>query len=240
VVAAAATLLAVSHSIGLAVVALIAAGAAWITGLGLLGTAYQSQLPAWVKARSFSYYLVAFQGANAIGALCLGAVAQATSVSTAFLIIGGGLAISAVATWPLALPDQVPSDDGMAEPVALPQLDGEPLDGPVLVTVDYPLAPGQADAFLDLGTQLRRLRRRTGAQRWHLHRDVDALDRFSETFLVGSWEEHERQHARLAHGDRELLDRIDELLAPGQVHTVRHAFGVEPPRHRSRPDLLSP
>ncbi len=234
VVAAAAALLAVSHSVGLAAVALIAAGAAWITGLGLLGAAYQGQLPAWVKARSFSYYLVAFQGANAIGALCLGALAQATSVATAFLVIGGGLVVSAVATWPLALPAQVPSDDLMAEPMPLPQLDGEPLDGPVLVSVDYPLAPDQADAFLDLAAELRRLRRRTGAQRWHLHRDAEALDRFTEMFLVGSWEEHERQHARIARGDRELLERIDGLLAPGQARLARHAFGVRPPRHRER------
>ena len=41
-------------------------------GLGLLGAAYQGQLPPWVKARGVSYYLVAFQGANGIGALVLG------------------------------------------------------------------------------------------------------------------------------------------------------------------------
>jgi MFS family permease len=234
VVAAAAALLAMTHSVGLAVVALIAAGAAWITGLGLLGTAYQGQLPSWVKARSFSYYLVAFQGANAIGALCLGAVAQATSVATAFAIIGGGLAVSALVTWPLALPAGVPSDDQLAEPLPLPQVDGNGLAGPVLVTVDYPLAPGNAEAFLDLASELRRVRRRTGAQRWHLHRDVEDADAFTETFLVGSWEEHERQHARLARGDQELLDRIDTLLAPGQTRSAHHAFGVKPPGRRDR------
>ena len=43
--AAAALLLAVSRSIELAVVALIVAGGAWITALGLLGAAYQGELP---------------------------------------------------------------------------------------------------------------------------------------------------------------------------------------------------
>jgi MFS family permease len=232
-VAGASALLAVTHSVALAVLALIVAGAAWITGLGLLSTAYQGQLPAWVKARAFSYYLVAFQGASGIGALCLGAIAQASSVSTAFLVVGGGLAVSAIATWRLPLPDTAPADEGMAEPLPLPQLPGDVdvRDGPVSVTVDYALAPGSSDAFLDVAAELRRMRRRTGAIRWHLHRDVMDTDLFIETFLVGSWEEHERQHARLARGDREVLDRIDKLLRPGRPRSAQHSLGVRPPRH---------
>lgn len=37
---------------------------------------------------------------------------------------------------------------------------------------------------------------------------------------VGSWEEHERQHARLQGADREVLDAIDALLAPGEHRTA--------------------
>ena len=240
-VAGASAVLAVTHSVALAVLALIVAGAAWITGLGLLSTAYQGQLPAWVKARAYSYYLVAFQGASGIGALCLGAIAQASSVTTAFLVVGGGLTLSAIATWRLPLPDTAPADDLMAEPLPLPQVPGDldVQDGPVLVTVDYALAPGSADAFLDLAAELRRMRRRTGAIRWHLHRDVMDADLFIETFLVGSWEEHERQHARLATGDREVLDRLDALLREGRPRSAQHSLGVRPnhrhPRERRPP-----
>lgn len=40
--------------------------------------------------------------------------------------------------------------------------------------------PSQVDAFLALTGQLRRMRRRTGAVHWHLHRDVDDPSRFTE------------------------------------------------------------
>jgi len=234
VVAGAAGLLAVTHSVAIAAVALIAAGAAWIMGLGLLGAAYQGELPGWVKARGVSYYLVAFQGANGIGALFLGGIAQATSVSSAFLVVGGGLAVSAIATWPLALPASAAGEDLMAEPLPLPDVPGTVEQGPVLVTVQYALSPGNADAFLAAGGELRGARRRTGAIRWHLHRDLQDTDLFIETFLVGSWEEHERQHSRLERGDRDVLDEIDALLRPGRPRTAHHALGVRPPRHRRR------
>jgi MFS family permease len=228
VVAGASALLAVTHSVALAAVALLAAGASWITGIGLLGAAYQSQLPAWVKARGVSYYLVAFQGANGVGALCLGAVAQLTTVSTAFLVVAGALTLATLATWRVALPEPLAQDHQLAEPLPLPDVEEAVEDGPVLVTVDYPVAAGNADAFLEAATALRRIRRRTGATRWHLHRDLEDPDLFVETFLVGSWQEHERQHARLERGDQAVLDRIDALLQPGRRRTARHSVGISP------------
>jgi MFS family permease len=235
VVAGASALLAVTHSVALVVVALLAAGASWIMGIGLLGAAYQGQLPAWVKARGVSYYLVAFQGANGVGALCLGAVAQLTTVSTAFLVVAGALALGTIVTWRVALPEPVSLDHQLAEPMPLPDVEGTVEDGPVLVTVDYLLAPGNADAFLNAATDLRRIRRRTGATRWHLHRDLEDTDLFTETFLVGSWDEHERQHAHLERGDQRVLDHIDTLLGPGQTRTAHHAVGVRLGRRGRRP-----
>jgi MFS family permease len=232
IVACASALLAVTHSVALAAIALVAAGAAWITGLGLLGAAYQSQLPGWVKARAYAYYLVAFQGATGIGSLVIGAIAQASTVSTAFLLVGAGLAVAAAATWRLALPTSAAGDELMAEPLPLPEVDDDVQDGPVLVTVDYALAPGNADVFLAAARELRRARRRTGATGWHLHRDLEDTDLFTETFLVGSWAEHERQHARLERRDRDVLDQIDGLLRAGRLRTAHHAIGVRATRHR--------
>jgi predicted MFS family arabinose efflux permease/quinol monooxygenase YgiN len=229
-VAVPALLLAVTHSVAVAVVALVAAGGAWITGLGLLGAAYQGQLPSWVKARGLSYYLVAFQGANGIGALVLGGVAQASSVATALTILAAALLVAAPVTWPLAFPAPVGTAPMAEQPLPLPDVAGVQ-QGPVAITVTYRLAPGREEAFLAHAAELRRTRRRTGALHWHLHRDLEHADRFEELFIVGSWEEHERQHDRLQGRDREVLDEIDTLLAPGQHRTANHAVGVRPPRH---------
>ena len=236
IVAGAAVLLALTHSIPVAVVALIAAGACWITGLGLMSTAYQGQLPAWVKARSFSYYLVAFQGASAIGVLCLGAVAQATTVVTALLVIAGGLVASGLLTLTLPLPISDRESVLPADPVPLPELEVDVTHGPVVVTVEYSVADGSTDAFLLAARELRQARRRTGAVHWHLHQDVEVPGLFSETFIVGSWDEHERQHARLQRSDQAVFDRIDGFLEPGRPRRVHHALGVSVPR-RSKASL---
>jgi MFS family permease len=230
-IAASAALLAISHSVIVAVVALIVAGAAWIIALGVMSSAYQGQLPGWVKARSYAYYLIAFQGANGIGALCLGGVAQATSVSTALLVVAGGLVAAGLLTLPLPLPGSGDVALLASDPLPLPELPTTVQEGPVAVSVRYRLAPSADQAFLAAAVELRRLRRRTGAVHWHLHRDLDDPALFTELFIVGSWEDHERQHARIQAGDRAVLTRIDGLLAPGEARTARHALGIRVGHH---------
>jgi hypothetical protein len=51
--------------------------------------------------------------------------------------------------------------------------------------------------------------------------------------VVGSWEEHEHQHARLAGSDLASVERIDALLAPGHPRQARHALGVRPRREHA-------
>jgi MFS family permease len=226
--AAPAALLAITHSVALTAIVLVAAGAAWITGLGTLSNAYQGQLPAWSKARAFAYYLVAFQGAMGIGSLVIGAVAQATNVRTALLVVAGGLLVCLVATSRLPLPAHTGGDEHLADPLPLPETPDTSGHGPLAVTVEYAIQPAQVDAFLALTGDLRRLRRRTGAVHWHLHRDVSDRSLFSELFIVGSWEEHEQQHARVERADQQLLTQIDHLLQPGKPRVAHHAIGVRP------------
>lgn len=230
VTAAAAALLALTHSVPVAVVALVFCGAAWITGLGLLGAAYQGELPGWVKARGLSYYLVAFQGANGIGSLAFGTVAQGSSVMTALYVVAAMLALVTVGTWWLALPLDTANRSMSELPIPLdpPNLAIE--RGPVVVSVDYHVAPGNSAAFLDAAVDLRRVRRRTGAVRWHLHRDVVDPCYFEESFVVGSWEEHEHQHARLIGPDLATVEAIDALLEPDRPRRARHALSVRPRR----------
>jgi quinol monooxygenase YgiN len=146
-------------------------------------------------------------------------------------VIAIALVVVVPVTWRLAFPPALGGGPLTEAPLALPEVTTVQ-EGPVAITVSYRLAPGQADAFLALAAELRRTRRRTGADRWHLHRDLEDTDRFEEVFIVGSWEEHERQHARLQGPDREVLDAIDALLAPGERRTARHALAIRPSRVR--------
>jgi hypothetical protein len=48
------------------------------------------------------------------------------------------------------------------------------------------------------------IRRRDGALEWGVYQDVADPRRWLETFLVESWVEHLRQHARITVADRAL------------------------------------
>ena len=83
-------------------------------------------------------------------------------------------------------------------------------------------SPPVRAAFLEHTKQLRHFRQRTGAIEWRLFVDESAPNRYVETFLVGSWEEHERQHARATQHDSALLEELDRLLVPGTHRTAHH------------------
>lgn len=235
-VAAGAVVLAVSHSVALDAVALVWAGAAWITGIGLLGAAYQTSMPAWVKARGMSYYLIAFQGSNAIGALVFGALAGATTTSTALVVMAVVLAGVVLLLWRLPLPAPETQDVVSADPWPLPDIGDDPSGtGPVMVQVVWRVGEERVGEFLAGVAQLRRLRRRTGAISWRIYRDTSDTAALIETFVVGSWEEHERQHARLSAADLKTIDAASELTEDPAERPVRHLLAVPTGRHSARP-----
>jgi len=220
-VAVASLVLAVSHTAVLDGAALVISGLGWILGLGLLNSSFQSALPSWVKARGMSFYTIAFQGSTGVGALALGAVAQVTSVDNGLLVLAAGLVVSGAATLRLSLPR--PGEIDVTPADSMPLRDGPPAtDGTVLVIARYDVAPGSEEAFLARSDRLRHFRQRTGAVEWRLFVDERRPGRYVETFLVGSWEEHERQHARATQNDEALLSELNGLLVPGTRRVANH------------------
>jgi hypothetical protein len=65
-------------------------------------------------------------------------------------------------------------------------------------------------------------RLRDGATGWGLFRDAADPERFLETFVVASWAEHLRQHARITVADRDVEARALALLQPGTLPVVSH------------------
>ena len=159
-----------------------------------------------------AYYTVVFQGATGTGALALGAVAQATSIDTGLAVLGGGLVVGAIATLRLSLPAPGDIDVTPADVMPIPDLPDVPV-GPVLVTAQYDVAAGNEGAFLARKDRLRHFRQRTGGFEWRMFVDPEVPGRYIETFLVGSWEEHERQHARATQHDSALLEELRAIGA---------------------------
>ena len=80
------------------VVFLIPAGMAWVGILATMNSTLQLFLPAWVRARGLSVYQMVLFGAQGLGALLWGVVADAFGLPLAFLVAGGLLAGGAVST----------------------------------------------------------------------------------------------------------------------------------------------
>ena len=211
-----------------AVLALVLAGMGWIGALSTLSASIQLLLPPWVRARGLAFYLLVFQGGQALGALVWGLAAQAWGLSAALLAAAALLLAGAAsaAVWPLHELAAPPGVDQRGWPEPVFEAEPAPGDGPVLVLVEYRLKPDAEAAFTGAMEQVERTRRRTGAVSWGLYRDSADPLRFIETFTVSSWSEHLAQHHDRYSGldrafeaaSRELLSdepRVTHALAPG-------------------------
>ena len=198
--------------------ALLLGGAAWTPFMSVLNTAVQSLAPEWARARVLAFYLLVFEGSIAAGSAVWGAVTDRFGIRTAFLAAGMGLAISILLKILYAMPkDAIDLSVWNHWPLPLstagPALD----EGPVLVTVEYVVHPEKADEFKKAMHHYQRVRRRDGAVRWALYYDAKDRTRYLETFIVHSWAEHLRQHARFTMEDRKIEEHV-------------HSFVEQPPK----------
>jgi MFS family permease len=202
---------------------LVIGGFAWILVLSTVNSQYQSTLPGWAKARGMSYYLVIFQGGGALGSAVFGVLAQSSGLTHALLAAAIGLALVAVAGLrlpfkPIPPQDLLPTGDWPS-----PQLLGAKAPGgPVMVTVEYRPRPGLEQDLLDTLHAARYARRRTGAVSWRVWRDAAETGHVLEQFVVGSWDEHLRQHERVSRRDQERFESIRAMTDPGRPTTVTH------------------
>jgi MFS family permease len=226
--------LALASSQALAVLALVLAGAGWIAVLTTANVAAQTQLPNWVRGRGLALYLTTFYGAMTVGSLAWGRLADITSVPTALLAAAAlGSVALLLSFWkplPEAEPDLTPSMH-WPEPVMSTEMAAslEHDRGPVLVTVSYEIAPVAVPEFLDALTRLAAERRRDGADQWGVYEDTERPGCFVESFVLPSWREHERQHARVSRADEALQAAVQALHVGPSPPRVWHGIA---PRHR--------
>ena len=188
-----------------------------------------------------SFYLVVFQGGNAIGSAVMGVVAGAAGLTATLVIAAAGLALGPLAglAWrfrTIAPEDLLPAGDWPAPHLAAPdgsEPDGSAPEGPVLVTVEYRARPDTAGELMAALHQTRFSRRRTGAISWRAWRDASDPSRILDQFVVASWPEHLRQHERVTRRDQARLDRIRELADPERPAVVTHWLAASPLPPRS-------
>jgi MFS family permease len=201
-------------------VIMLIGGGAWISFISLFNVQVLNQTPDWVRARVLAVSMLVFQGAVAAGSAAWGAVAARVGLGTALLWAGIGTILSTVLGLFLRLPD-ASIDLTPWNHWRLPSIVDTDADaGPILVTVEYHVDPERVSEFIKTMRQYGRVRRRDGASRWGICRDLETTDRYIETFVVSSWAEHLRQHDRLTRADSQLEKRLRNCVV--SEPNVRH------------------
>ncbi|MDB5421796.1 MAG: transporter, partial [Brevundimonas sp.] len=216
--------LALAKSVWIAGPVMVMAGLAWIGMLTSLNVAAQLASPSWVKARALAVYLVAFQGAMTGGSILWGVLAARTDVTTALIVAATGQALAVVLAFRWRLPtdravDLTPSHH-WADPTPATEPGAD--RGPVLIEIEYRVAPNRVAAFVAALRSFKAVRRRDGAIRWDVWEDAAEPGRIIETFVVESWLEHLRQHARVTEADRIEQDALNAFHIGDDPPRVRH------------------
>ncbi|WP_269715357.1 MFS transporter [Caulobacter sp. NIBR2454] len=215
--------LAASHNPYVAGGVMVVAGLAWIGMLTSLNVAAQMAAPGWVKARALAVYLLVFQGAMTGGSLLWGALAARTDVATALMVAAAGQMLALILAVFWRLPAGEGADLSPSGHWAEPETSGAPHgDRPVMIEIEYRVASDRVGEFVDALRRFKTVRHRDGAIRWDVWEDAAEPGRVIESFVVESWLEHQRQHARVTNADRVEQDLLNAFHQGEERPVVRH------------------
>ncbi|MGI8895942.1 MAG: MFS transporter [Casimicrobiaceae bacterium] len=224
-------LIAATDVTAIALVGACGAGVAWVSVLASLSAGTQSTAPAWVRARAVAMNLVAVQASLAVGSVLWGALASVAD--TRVTLAASAVCMVLLYALNRRVRVEMGSEADVTPAVQLPDLaiaiEPLPDDGPVLIQLEYQVAPEQRDAFLRAVHAAEPTRRRNGATSWRVFRDLSQDGRYVERYIVTSWAEYVRLRTRMTMADRELQNRVEELQRPDVPVRVSRLIGVEAP-----------
>lgn len=199
-------------------------GNAWVMLLASFNVGAQRVLPPWVRARGISLYQMTFFAVLALGSIIWGAVANAIGIPDTLMVASGVLLIGLLFTRNLNLLYTESLNLSPSKHWPVPRIAEEPGPdrGPVLVTVRYNIDPDKAEEFKNIMKEMGTIRRRDGAFRWGLFRDLGDPSQFLETFLVHSWAEHLRQHERITEIDRVIENKVHSFHIGEHPPAIHH------------------
>ncbi len=212
--AVALVLFGIAHQTATALFASLLAGACWIATLSSLNVSAQLALPEWVRGRGLAIYVTVFFGALTLGSTVWGEVAALVGLPAAHMVAAAGALLGIPLTWRAKLQTGAKLDltPSMHWPSPVVPEDLEPDAGPVMVLVEYNIAPTDRERFLEVLESIAAERQRDGAYAWGVFEDTARPGRLVESFLVESWLEHLRQHERVTKADRAVQERLASLV----------------------------
>jgi MFS family permease len=223
VFAVATAVVGLSTRLPLTMLALLLAGAGWVSAFATFNVAVQLAAPRWVVARALSLYQMAAFGGIAGGSWLWGVVAEQEGMVlpllTCTMVLLGCAALGA---WrPLAQSEHLDLDP--LRPWEQPET-AVPVDartGPVVITIEYVIRQEDQLQFLAAMSERRRIRRRDGALNWRLLRDLSNPELWVERYETATWLDYARLNSRMTRHD---------AVVPESLRALHH--GTEGPRVR--------
>lgn len=204
-----------SPSVWIDVPAMFVAGVGWTTAMTSVQVGAQLALPGWIVARGMAVFNLVQVGGLALASASWGLVA-AWSLSNAYGIAAGVMAAGMLlARRQRLLPEHADRAAVVHVDEPVVAITPRPFDGPVLVTIAYRVPASDMRAFAAQMRLVEKYRRRTGAVRWGLFRDLDAPDRLVEMFAVRSWVEHLRRFERITTASKKLFEPMEACREAG-------------------------
>ena len=244
VYAAALAVLALSTSAAVVAVAMLLAGAAWVSVQSTWMSMGHQFFPDWVRPRLIAFILLMFQGTQAVGSLLWGVVSDFAGLQAALLVAAGLMLLSCASLLFVGLgaesgiePVLVSGPGGPVSgsgPDAVAEVAGDVGTGPVLIRYEYRVPEGRRQEFRTAIRRLRSSRLRLGGRDWRLENPAGEPDLFIETYRVDSVEEFgEQERDRLTVPETLLRRRVASLA--GSVTGPRVAAdGAEVSRRARR------
>jgi len=185
--------------------ALVLAGAAWTMAITLFNIGVQLSAPRWVAGRSLAAYQAAFSGGLAIGGWGWGRLTDAAGVEIALLVSAALMLLSPLLGLWLRMP-RISALGEDAEHLADPKV-RLPLtyrSGPLVVEIEYRIAPENARAFHNVMQDVQLARQRNGAYAWSIARDISDPELWTERYHCPTWLDYLRQRNRSTNSERAL------------------------------------
>ena len=224
--------LAISNTFSSVALVLFIGGFTWLILISTFNITVQTLIPAWVRGRVVSVYMLSFFGSMALGSALWGFTASWLGIRNTLFITASCIVAGILFTlrYKLATGEEMDFTPHRYQYwLENSANDTQPgmEEGPVLVVVEYRVDPGRIEEFLEAMGPLKSIRLRDGAFRWNLFRDLADNRYFIESFIVESWVEHLRQHDRRTVSDQAIVDHVRSFHRKGKPLRIRH-FLAEP------------
>lgn len=203
------------------------AGVIWTWILATLNSTYQVLTPDWVRGRTMGAFILSVFGFMPLGAIASGSVGASVGADVALVLFSAAVVVIGLLSFRMPIPVLEQIDPPVVlEPVAgaIPEVEGT--DEPVLVISTWHVDDDQLDAFLEVLSDLRRVRLRTGGYQWSAYRDATDPNSISEVFMISSWEQRVQQIKRLDTVAMQVI-RLADTLGNVQTRVRRNLIGFD-------------